>query len=219
MRYLRSIRPGALIAVLMPLCAFSALGQETFQRGFQGVISAGLNASQIDGDGLSGFDMPGLMIGVGAIYRYSEQISFGPEFFFSQKGSRSTQDDLNKYGPDIYVRHRTNYIDVPILLHYAATPRITLTGGPSFNALISANVENAKTPRVSIPTFWRPVDVGVVGGFEIHVYGKIYFAGRWFYSVLPAERSDLSTFTAYQIVGQGAGMRNNTISVLLRVKL
>ncbi len=203
----------------MVLLARPAAAQDDFKQGFEGVISAGLNAAQIDGDGLSGFNMPGMMLGVGAIYHYSPKISFGPEFFFSQKGSRATQDDVAKYGGNVYIRFRTNYIDIPILLHYHATPSITLTGGPSFNALISANVENVRTPRTNIPTFWRPVDFGVTGGFEIKVIGNLFFAGRWFYSVLPAERSDLSTFDSYQILVQGAGMRNNTLSAILRLKL
>lgn len=221
MRHLDRIKPALLAAVIiLGLAGGGAHAQDDrFKQGFEGVISAGLNAAQIDGDGLSGFNMPGAMIGVGAIFHYSPSISFGPEFFFSQKGSRSTQDDLAKYGGNVYVRHRTTYIDIPVLLHYHATPTITLTGGPSFNALVAANVENVRTPKTKIPTFWRPVDVGMVGGFEIRVIGNLHFAGRWFYSLLPAERSDLATFDSYQILIQGAGMRHNHLSALLRLKL
>jgi hypothetical protein len=208
----------ALPLLFALLSGRQAKAQEAFERGFTGVISAGLNASQVDGDGLSGFNMPGAMIGVGAIYNYSEKVSFGPEFFFAQKGARSTQDDIAKRG--LLWRIRTNYIEIPVLVHYNAKPGFSLCAGPSFGAILSSNIEsNTTPPRTKTPGLWRGVDVGAVGGFEFKIYQNLYFGGRWFYSVLPAENSPLSTYNTYNVLFRGSGLRNNTISVLLRLKL
>lgn len=188
----------------------------TFQRGFTGYAMLGLNASQIDGDGISGFDLPGLMLGVAAVFHSSPEWSFGPEFYFSQKGSRTTQQDLENGLP--FRRYRQNYIELPVLAHYQATPTLALTLGPSFNALLSANLESGSAVG-DITDAWRPLDVGVTGGVEARLTNGISFVGRWYYSLIPAENSDLNNFTGGQVIFQGQGLRNNTLSAMLKIRL
>lgn len=185
------------------------------ERGFEGVITAGLNGSQIDGDGLSGFNMPGLYLGLGAKYLINKEWAVGPEFLYSQKGARTTIDDEGVRFL-IHQRTRLHYVEMPVLAYYRPQTfrNMTFEGGLSAAYLFYGYGEYGNWDG-PITSLYTKVDVSAVGGFEYHFSDLISAVARWTYSLNP-QNSSYTEPNYYQIAVQGAGLRNNTISIAVR---
>jgi opacity protein-like surface antigen len=201
-----------------------AYGQEEkarlpIRRYFEGVITAGLNASQIDGDGYTGFNMPGALIGVGAKYVLNNEWAIGPEFLYSGKGARNTQDDQAK-GASFY-KYRLHYIDFPLLAYYTVpnAQQWTFEGGVVISRLFKAKLDNGDASG-DVTNRWTKNDYSVIGGFEYRFSDKISAVARWTYSVWPANINyDFSDPQYSGIALRGNGIRNNTISIAVRIHL
>ena len=179
---------------------------------FTGQAIVGLNSSQIDGDGLSGFHKPGLLLGFGAKYGFNKNSSIGPEFLFSQKGSRTSQDqEANGF---IYTRVRLTYIDIPVLYQYKTDKGFSFMGGPSFNVFVTGTYDFGNLSDIPISNSMRPVDIGFTAGLEYELAKNLSLAGRWFYSTIPADKGSLQGLSAAQL--RTAGWQNNVISFSLR---
>ena len=79
-------------------------------------ITAGVNASQLDGDHFLGFDKIGFFGGVRAIARINTNDEFVMEMQYNRKGSRNPE----QFVPGKTSSHRfisLDYIEVPILYH------------------------------------------------------------------------------------------------------
>src|SRR5687768_1040627 len=98
---------------------------------FNAGLRFGMDASQVNGDRLAGFDKAGILAGVFVNRNFSERISVQMEMIFIQKGSRRPLDDFNTY-----YRLRVHYIEVPVLLRYQASKKFTVYAGPSYGVLI-----------------------------------------------------------------------------------
>ena len=68
-----------LLFTTIILCFF---GLQSFSQGFGGGLHVGLNASQIDGDAVSGFNKAGLSIGAFVNYEIGDNIFLQPELLF-----------------------------------------------------------------------------------------------------------------------------------------
>jgi len=100
--YLRLMLPAMLL--IAPLKEVSA------QRFSAGLIG-GLNASQIDGDMLAGFDKVGLTGGIVTVIEFDSPFKLNTEFLYSERGSRP---DIftPEYDPDINISLK--YIEIPV---------------------------------------------------------------------------------------------------------
>ena len=92
------------------LCIFQTLSPDLFSQRFDAAVVGGLNASQIDGDGLAGFDKVGLTGGVKAIINLESAFQLNVEFLFTQRGSK----------PDIFTPEFDP--DIKVLLNYGEIP-------------------------------------------------------------------------------------------------
>jgi len=81
------------------------------QQGFKAKILAGLNASQIEGDQLAGYDKLGLNLGAEVSFRLNERFDMGMQFLFTQKGSQSEIT----LGQDQF-KTNLNYIEIPAMI-------------------------------------------------------------------------------------------------------
>jgi hypothetical protein len=78
---------------------------------FSAALLGGLNACQIDGDELAGFDKVGLTGGIKAIMLFDSPVQLNIEFLYSERGSRP--DIFNpEYDPDIEITLR--YAEIPV---------------------------------------------------------------------------------------------------------
>jgi hypothetical protein len=83
------------------------------QTGFIGKIKLGLNATQIHGDGLFGYDKLGLIGGAQLSYELNSRFDMGFEFLLSQKGS---QAKISFSSPADIQRTTLNYIEFPLFI-------------------------------------------------------------------------------------------------------
>ncbi len=73
----------------------------------------GITASQIDGDGFSGYHKLGIQGGVRGIAKLTRYTDLAVEMLFLQKGSRDPNSSVGKE----YRKLTLNYIEVPVFLH------------------------------------------------------------------------------------------------------
>ena len=131
-----------LIGLLLLLSIFTApaWSQEDPSRRFKAGVLVGFNASQIDGDGYTGFDKAGALIG-GYVYSdIAEKFRVQFELNYTQKGSRdpvgSDSINLNFY------RIALDYMEIPLLFQYR-NKKFLYEVGPSLGVLVRSVEEDA----------------------------------------------------------------------------
>lgn len=146
-------------------------------QNFDAGIRMGFCGSQVNGDNLSGFDKVGLIGGAFVRRKLTENIALQMEMVFIQKGSRKPTDDFNNF-----YRLRVHYIEVPLLLLYNVSKKITFTGGPSFGTLIfSAEDDQFGLYRNSIP--FKKYELAGNGGLIYKISDNWAFDARYSHSI------------------------------------
>ena len=126
MRLLKIISAGLLCFSLF----FGATAQS-----FRAQAILGLNASQIDGDGLWGYNQAGILGGVKVALPLSDAIAAQAGMMYSAKGSRSSE-----YEP--FSIWRLTYLELPVEIQGRLVDQVYLFGGLSPNYLIKVRQEN-----------------------------------------------------------------------------
>jgi outer membrane receptor protein involved in Fe transport len=127
----------SLTGILVLLLSDRLSGQR-----FAAAAIAGLNASQVDGDELAGFDKLGLTGGIKAVMLFDSPLRLNMEFLYSERGSQP--DVFNpEYDPDI--RITLKYAELPFYVSYGdwwqadgKYYKVDFHGGISYARLISA---------------------------------------------------------------------------------
>lgn len=107
----------------------------TFAQSFQSQLVIGINASQIDGDALGGYNKPGFLLGAMVAYPLSDIASVQSGLLYSQKGSRHGEND-----PFFFI-WRLNYLEIPWLVRLHAFNKIYFSGGITANYFISSKTD------------------------------------------------------------------------------
>ena len=106
LKYLRILMLSGLVFIF---------SKNTNAQTFEAGILAGVNLSQLHGDGLAGFNQIGLNAGGRVAITPSERWKWSLDLVFSQKGSNKSADD----NPSIeFESFRLNYTEVPIMVHF-----------------------------------------------------------------------------------------------------
>ncbi|WKN46081.1 outer membrane beta-barrel protein [Tunicatimonas pelagia] len=113
------------------LCALS-FSSIVYAQSFQAYAELGINASQIDGDDLFGYNQPGLRIGAHVALPLDSSWLVRGGMVFSGKGSRHGERDL------IFQIIRLSYLELPLVAQYALLEQVSLTAGFTVNYLIGA---------------------------------------------------------------------------------
>ena len=121
---------------------FSGPGSLSAQRFSAGIVG-GVNASQIDGDLLAGFDKVGLTGGLKAIVNFESAFDLHVEFLYSHRGSKP--DIFNpEYDPDINVN--LHYLELPVFVTLGdwwqeedGYHKVSAHAGLSYGRLITAS--------------------------------------------------------------------------------
>jgi opacity protein-like surface antigen len=195
-----------LLLILFIYYAFPASSQ-----GFRGKLVGGLNASQVDGDGMSGFHKPGLVLGGAAEFRLSDRWSFQPEILYSQKGSRTSPNALEKDPYLVRQIFRFNYVDVPVIFNLNQFKDLTFQFGPSVAVLIAAKYDDG-SGFYSIDERLNRLDFMANAGAEYRLTPRLNFNIRYNYSLWPIGSEPVTNIW----VARG---RNNTLSFTLRYNL
>lgn len=203
------------IFIFSLLCLMS--GAAVAQR-FQARVIAGLNAAQIQGDGLAGYNKPGLIAGVGAAFPLGGGWSLEPEAIYSQKGSRTSDREFELMG-NRYI-FRLNYMELPIMINYGQLDFLRFQFGLAPAVLINAQVDDGLTSFRDYTDRFNRLDWMAAAGLEWRAFDNLGLNVRISHSVLPINKTEnRSGATNTSTVAQafyGAGMFNNVLSFTLR---
>ena len=159
------------------------------KKSFSFFAQAGINASQVGGDGLQGFDKLNLAAGIGVERFISEKFDWQLEINLLQKGSRKVADPDN--GDFTEYKMALLYAQVPILAEYKYNEKLSLKGGPGFGFLLSSEETNFDGVIDNTPEF-NTLDVSFVLAAKYLISDRLGAELRLDQSLLPIRsRGDL----------------------------
>lgn len=195
---------------LIPFLFFALESQgQSFNAGLVG----GLSGTQVDGDGLGGYNKLGIYAGAFVNREINDRWSWQFEMAYSQKGSRrvvkpETLDD----GP--WIRLQMHYIDVPLLLIWDYRDNIAFEAGVSGNLLLSYTYRDLRNNLLNT-NFSRFESALLLGG-RYQLKENLYVFARASYSMFSIDpNANLLPFFA--LVQRGT--YNNVITLGLRYQL
>lgn len=171
-----------LIVLLLPMA--------TNAQSFKASIIGGINASQVSGDELGGFNKAGVMFGGSAILPVTPKSDVAMELLFIQKGSKTpTSKDNNNAD---YYKMSLNYLEVQINYTYHASKKIGLHVGPTFGVLVGEKEEDIAGELTERPEFQK-TEIGIAGGLSFHFSEKVGLYMRLSNSLLPIRKMGADT--------------------------
>ncbi len=160
---------------LILLATATADAQQRFKAG----VLFGLNASQIYGDDIGGYNKLGLQGGLRGITVLDEKKEVAVELLYSQRGSY--QKDSPFGGP---LKIGLQYVEIPVVFTYkdwldeeTGFYKIQASGGLSFGRLLKASAEGSKFDDIT-DEFQRN-DISVTIGAEYFTRENFAFGLRW----------------------------------------
>ncbi len=175
----------SIIITFIAIFSFTHLAQA--QR-VKGELILGMNATQIDGDEIFGFNKLGLNVGVGGIFPFNEHWSLSIETILNQKGSyRKSPIDVNDTTLLPYYNIRLNYLDIPVLIHYEDKGGFTFGAGFSWGRTVGIEeIEHGvKVETTTLAGPYKRDDVNVLADIRFKIWQKLKFNFRYAYSVIP----------------------------------
>jgi outer membrane protein W len=103
--------------------AFTSIAQD---KKFNLVFVAGMNASQVNGDKLAGFDKIGLITGAGINRQVNKKLAWQFEILYAEKGSKDVASASNIQLDTLF---KFNYIEIPLMVNYTIYDKLQLQGG------------------------------------------------------------------------------------------
>jgi hypothetical protein len=175
---------------------------------FNAGISAGINISQIEGDGFAGYNKAGPAFGVFVNTFFSEKLAGQMEINYSVKGSQR-QPALEN--PEYY-RIDLRYIEIPLLARYFLPSGFVAEGGLSGGYLFKSG-EKDEAGEIPVTHPFRKTEFAFVGGIAWLVSDKISFNPRFSYSLIPVRKH--AGGGTYRL---NRGQNNNVISFGLQYR-
>ncbi|MCZ4408667.1 porin family protein [Cryomorphaceae bacterium 1068] len=155
---------------------------ENDDKSFSFFLQAGMNASQVGGDGLQGFDKLNFAAGIGVKRIINEKFDWQLGINLLQKGSRKVADpdngDLTEYKMSLL------YAQVPILFEYKYNEKISAIGGTGFGFLLSAEETDFNGVIDNTPDF-NVLDFSLILAVKYNISERFGAELRYDQSLLP----------------------------------
>lgn len=210
-----SIRGRFSVVFLILISALKAYSQN-----FSGRLILGINGSQIDGDGMSGYYKAGLVAGAGVRFPVSDRLSFGPEIMYSMKGSKASFDQITTLGYPAIV-YELNYIDIPVVADYKISGGFLAEGGLSYGWLLSSKLDNGSgLGPIDADYLFKKSDFQLLAGLKYEIFDNIWLSGRILYSVISTNALGITSIN-YGLAGAPSrgGFFNNLLQFSLSMHL
>lgn len=176
------------------LFSFLLLGFVSNAQNFKGSMYGGFNFSHVRGDYMTGYNKPGVHLGVRVAYPFSESLDISMAMAYTQKGSRRTYDANGFPRSGTWHLLRANYIEVPITAHYRVFKNMfELQGGLSVSRLIGSYLSYNAGAGNAGQDFIRNNEYAVQFGASYIFSEKTHFYLRHVTSLLSMEQGSFST--------------------------
>lgn len=172
-----------------------------------------MGTSQINGDNLGGFNLPGANLGAFTDYAFNDRASIQLELAFLQKGARDAISDSSSFN-----KVRLNYLEIPLVFSYRWN-QLGLELGPAFDILITSSEESNGFKIESDPPYYN-YSLSSIVGLTWHFTEKFKISFRTNQSISVIRESNVPAGTgpnAIQILKPG--LRNLTLSFALIYKV
>jgi opacity protein-like surface antigen len=153
------------------------------QQEFNAGLTAGLNISQIEGDGFAGYNKAGAALGIFANTFFMDELALQVEINYSSKGSqrKTTIEDPR------YFRIELHYVEIPVLLRYFFPVGISAEAGLSGGYLFNSS-ERDEVSEIEIRTPFNKTEFAFIAGASWHMTQNLAFISRFSYSILPVRQ-------------------------------
>lgn len=198
--------PTMQLLLIFAMLIVSPLFGQHFKAGF----AVGLAATQVDGDGHSGYNKAGPIIGIWVSRNFGGNLFARYELRYIQKGSYAkTADD------GTYYRIRLHYIEMPLLIGYRFINGFNAIAGLSGGYLAEAREMNemGEFPPEDISAF-RKYEFAGLAGIEYNYSERWAFGALYSYSILPIRPFEGNITYRLQ-----RGQYNNVLELYARLKL
>lgn len=107
---------------------------------------AALNVSTISGDVEETSSLIGFQVGGFAEFKLSEKFAFQPELMYSAQGGKESYTEAYDFMTvSSEATYKLSYINLPLMLKYYATPKLSVEFGPQVGFLLSAKQDYEAT--------------------------------------------------------------------------
>jgi len=171
---------------------------------------AGVNASQVAGDGFGGFKKAGLLLGGYADFDVSEHINLQFEILYSEKGSR--KNPKTDEGDTEFFLLQMNYIEVPLMVRYRNN-NFTYEAGLYASRLVDSHLEDENGP-FEIPPETNQLknsDFGFLVGLNYNFTEHLIMNWRFSNSIIPVREFDSGASFRFK-----SGLMHTYLSFTLR---
>ena len=125
---------------------------------------------------------PSYQAGLLMEYKFSPKFAIAPEVVFASQGGKFKAIEMNLFGLDVSktVTFNTNYINVPVMLKYYATPNFSIDFGPQvgFNVYSKYSIEDADK-AIDIKNNTNGVDFGLGLGGTYNLTNNAFVQARY----------------------------------------
>ncbi len=181
----------------------------TFAQDFKLGYIAGLTATQVDGDNLSGYNKIGPHLGIFVDRSLGNKLNLRAEFLFTIKGAKNYINIDNITDP---LKTAFYYIEVPFMLNYKIN-KFQVEAGPSFGVLMYA-FNNDKTGRYVTTAQYNRLDWEMNLGLSYSLKEQMVIYSRFAYSLTCIDGANCGKlFTAPK---RRPGYFHNTVSLGIR---
>ena len=163
-------------------------------------IIAGMNVSQVDGDGIAGFRKFGANGGAAAYVNIHKGFNASFEILYSMRGAKRGRNQDSRLESITL-----DYIEVPFMLHYNDRDKAIFGAGVSWNTLVRSGAKGL-TPSEEISA--KRASLDFVGGVTFLIKKRYGINLRYSYSL-----TSIGNYTSTLSTLEGGKLRNNVVGV------
>lgn len=177
---------------------------------FGASIVGGLNAAQITGDDLAGYNKPGILLGLKSSIYLSDRSDLNIELLYSERGSKSAFFNNARLDQQI----KLQYLEIPILFTYmdwlssdAEYYRMHFHGGLSFARLFNSKLIDDQFNFQLYENNLNNTDLSFIFGFTYQMNNKIGAGIRYTSSINKLYKQDDSGLNLNELRGYFLSLR------------
>ena len=146
----------------------------------------GFDMTHFWGQGIDHGMKPDYQVGLMMEYKFSSRFAIAPEVVFAAQGGKDKLFllDIDQHGIEFVssagMKYNANYINVPVMLKYYATPNFSVDFGPQVGFNVYHKITAKKTNEsIDIKDRTKPVDLGLGLGATYNLTDNAFVQARY----------------------------------------